>query len=87
MSDFLVLEQMNDNCGKTVHTKTMDKDRVSKRRTFISMHTNVLLSSCYGFQFLWHDKASFVKYNIDKNKKIVTWKQKLSWGFSSKVFF
>jgi len=57
MSDFLGLEEINDNCGKTAYTEMMgrgftDMLRVTKRRTFISNRTNVSLSSCYGLHFL-----------------------------------
>lgn len=63
---FLGLEEINDNCRKMAYVEMMDRGftdmlRVTKRRTFKSTHTNVSLSSCYGFHWLWHDKASVVK--------------------------
>lgn len=57
MGDFFGLKEINDNCGKMAYIEIMDRGftdtlRVIKRRTFISNHTNVSLSSCYGFHFL-----------------------------------
>jgi hypothetical protein len=57
VGDFLGLEEINDNCGKTAYIEMMDRGftdmlRVTKRRTFISNSTNVSLPTSYGFHFL-----------------------------------